>query len=32
VENEAWDGSIERTVKILDTIGHDDMEDEVVQT
>jgi len=32
VENEAWDGSIERTIKILDTIGHDDMEDEVVQT
>jgi hypothetical protein len=32
VENEAWDGSIERTVKVIDVIGKDDMEDEVVQT
>jgi hypothetical protein len=32
VENEAWDGSIERTIKIIDAMRHDDMEDEVVQT
>jgi hypothetical protein len=32
VENEAWDGRIERTVEIIDAIGHDDIEDEVVQT
>jgi hypothetical protein len=32
VENEAWDGSIERIVKIIDVIKHDDMEDEVAQT
>jgi hypothetical protein len=31
VENEAWDGSIEMRVKILDDIKHDDIEDEVVQ-
>jgi hypothetical protein len=32
VENEAWDGSIERTVKIIDAIGHDHTKDVVVQT
>jgi len=32
VENEAWDGRIERTTKIIDAIGIDDIEDEVVQT
>ena len=32
LENEAWDGSIERIVKIIDVIGHDDIEDELVQT
>jgi hypothetical protein len=32
VENEAWDGSIERIVKIIDVIEHDDIEVEVFQT
>jgi hypothetical protein len=32
VENEAWDGRIEKTVKIIDAMEHDDIEDEVVQT
>jgi hypothetical protein len=32
LETEAWDKSIERTVKILDLISHDYMEHEVVQT
>jgi hypothetical protein len=32
LENEAWDGSIERIVRIIDSMGHDDMEDQVVQT
>jgi hypothetical protein len=32
VENEAWDGSIERMVKIIYAIGNDETEDEVVQT
>jgi hypothetical protein len=30
VENEASDGSIERIVKIIDGITHDDMEEELV--
>jgi hypothetical protein len=30
-ENEAWDGSIERIVRIIDAIGHDDTKDEVVK-
>jgi hypothetical protein len=32
VENEAWDGSIERTVRIIDAIGHDHTKDVMVQT
>jgi hypothetical protein len=32
LENESWDGSIERIVKVIDATGHDDTEDEVVQT
>jgi hypothetical protein len=32
VENEAWDGSIEKTIRNIDAIGHGDTEDEVVQT
>ena len=32
VENEAWNGSIERKVRIIDVIGHDVTEDEVVKT
>jgi len=31
VKNEAWDGSIERIIKILDNIIHNDIEYEVVQ-
>jgi hypothetical protein len=31
VYNEAWNGSIERTIKILCAIGHDDIEYEMVQ-
>jgi hypothetical protein len=32
VENEAWDESIERMLKSIDTMGHDEIEDEVGQT
>ena len=32
VENEAWDGTIEKNIKIVSTIKHDDMTKEVVQT
>ena len=32
IENEAWDGTIEKTVKIIDTMEHNDAEDKVVQT
>ena len=32
VENEAWDGSIEKIVKIVGGFTQDDMEEEVVQT
>ena len=32
MENETWDGSIERIVITIDTMVHDDAEDEVVQT
>jgi hypothetical protein len=32
VETESWDGSIEKTIKIIDVITNDDMEEEVVQT
>jgi hypothetical protein len=32
VENEAWDGSITKIVKIIDVMEHDDTKDEVVQT
>jgi len=31
-ENEAWDGTITKTIKIIDAMVHDDTEDEVVQT
>jgi hypothetical protein len=32
VDNEAWDGSIEKIVRIIDVMEHDDIEDEVLQT
>jgi hypothetical protein len=32
MENEAWDGNIERKIMIINAMGHDDTEDEVVQT
>jgi hypothetical protein len=32
MENEAWNGSITKTLKIIDAMEHDDMEDEMVQT
>ena len=32
VENESWDGTIEKNVKIVSTIEHDDMIEEVIQT
>jgi hypothetical protein len=32
VENKAWDGSVAKTVKIIDAMEHDDTEEEVVQT
>jgi hypothetical protein len=32
MENEAWDGTIEKIVKIVDEMEHDDTKDEVVQT
>jgi hypothetical protein len=32
VENEAWDGIITKTVKIIYAMEHDDTKDEVVQT
>lgn len=32
MENEAWDGSVENTIKIVNAIGHDEIEEEVVQT
>jgi hypothetical protein len=32
VENEAWYGSVEKTVKIINSIAHDDTEEEVFQT
>ena len=31
IENEAWDGTIEKTMKIIDTMEHDDIKDEVFQ-
>ena len=30
MENEGWDGSVEKTKKIIDCVSHDDMTDEVV--
>jgi hypothetical protein len=32
VENEAWDGRITNIVGIIDAIGHDEIEEEVIQT
>ena len=32
VENESWDGSTEKNVKIVSNVKHDDMMEEVVQT
>jgi len=32
VENEEWDGSVEKTFKIINAIMHDDIEEEEVQT
>jgi hypothetical protein len=32
MENEAWDGIIEKTIQIFDAMLHDDTEYEVVQT
>jgi hypothetical protein len=32
MENEAWNGSISKTLKIIDAMEHDDTEDEMVQT
>jgi hypothetical protein len=32
MENEAWDGSITKTIKIIDAMEHDDTKYEVVQT
>ena len=32
VENESWDGTVEKNVKILSIFKHDDMEEEVIQT
>jgi hypothetical protein len=32
VENEAWDGSIEKTIKIINAMEHDEIEYEVFQT
>jgi hypothetical protein len=31
MENEAWDGIMAKTVKIIDAMEHDDSKDEVVQ-
>ena len=31
VENEAWDGTVKKNVKIVSMVKHDDMVDEVVQ-
>ena len=30
LENEGWDGSVEKNKKIIDCVSHDDMTDEVV--
>ena len=32
VENESWDGIIEKNLKIVSIVDHDDMVEEVVQT
>ena len=32
VENESWDGTIEKNAKIVSIVEHDDMVEEVVQT
>ncbi|KAH9319348.1 hypothetical protein KI387_021117, partial [Taxus chinensis] len=31
VENDAWDGSIEKTVNVAETSPHDDMADESIE-
>ena len=31
VENESWDGTVEKNVKIVSNVEHDDMREEVVQ-
>ena len=32
VENELWDGTVEKNVKIVSNVEHEDMMEEVVQT
>ena len=32
VENESWDGTIDKNVKIVSNVEHDDLKEEVVQT
>ena len=32
VKNESWDGTVEKNVKIVSNVDHDDMIKEVVQT
>ena len=32
VKNESWDGTVEKNVKIVSNVEHDDMTEEVVQT
>ena len=32
IENESWDGTIEKNVKIVSNVEHEDMMEEVVQT
>ena len=32
VENESWDGTVDKNVKIVSNVDNDDMEEEVVQT
>ena len=32
VENESWDGTVEKNIKIVSHVEHEDMTEEVVQT
>ena len=32
VENQSWDGTVKKNVKIVWNVDHDDIEEEVVQT